>query len=93
MRSRPRCPPLRAAARWRRGPVGLVGTDAVQPPGQRLPRVNKPVTIRFGAPVWLGPDDNRRELRTGIDDVMDRIAALCGYVDLTSSIAPILSSV
>src|SRR5258705_8548448 len=34
-------------------PVGLVGTGAVQAPDQRLPRVGKQVTVRFGAPLRL----------------------------------------
>lgn len=72
-------------------PVGLVGTEAVQSPGQRLPRVNKPVAIRFGSPLWLGSNDDRRELRTGIDQVMARIAALCGDLDLRESLPPVLA--
>lgn len=61
-------------------PVGLVGTDRVQPVGARLPRVAR-VTVRFGAPVrpsdyaHLPPGRARRELT---DEVMDRIAALTG---------------
>ena len=32
-------------------PVGLVGTDAVQPIGAKVPRVHRGVTIRFGEPA------------------------------------------
>ncbi|MFH4325006.1 lysophospholipid acyltransferase family protein, partial [Acinetobacter baumannii] len=32
-------------------PVGLVGTDEVQPVDRRLPRLFRPVTVRFGAPI------------------------------------------
>jgi 1-acyl-sn-glycerol-3-phosphate acyltransferase len=59
-------------------PVGLVGTDRVQPVGARLPRV-APVTVRFGAP--LSPD-LYQSLRAGAarrrmtDDVMAAIADL-----------------
>src|SRR5437879_2987487 len=34
-------------------PVGLLGTEQVQAPDQRLPRIRKPVTVRFGPPVWV----------------------------------------
>ena len=62
-------------------PVGLVGTDRVQPVGARVPRVHRGVAIRFGEPVdpadyaHLPPGRARREIT---DAVMDRIAALSG---------------
>jgi 1-acyl-sn-glycerol-3-phosphate acyltransferase len=61
-------------------PVGLAGTDRVQPIGARMPRVRR-VTVRFGEPVdpaayaGLPPGQARREIT---DAVMDRIAALSG---------------
>ena len=61
-------------------PVGLVGTDDVQPVGATVPRVRK-VTVRFGEPVdpaayaGLPPGRARRELT---DEVMNRVAALSG---------------
>jgi 1-acyl-sn-glycerol-3-phosphate acyltransferase len=61
-------------------PVGLVGTDDVQPVGANVPRVRH-VTVRFGEPVDpaayadLPPGRARRELT---DEVMNRIAALSG---------------
>jgi 1-acyl-sn-glycerol-3-phosphate acyltransferase len=61
-------------------PVGLVGTDRVQPIGARIPRVHR-VTVRFGPPVDpadyadLPPGRARRELT---DEVMNRVAALSG---------------
>jgi len=61
-------------------PVGLVGTDQVQPVGARLPRVRR-VTVRFGDPVdpaqyaGLPPGRARREIT---DEVMDRVAKLTG---------------
>jgi 1-acyl-sn-glycerol-3-phosphate acyltransferase len=61
-------------------PVGLVGTDAVQPIGATVPRVHR-VTVRFGEPVdpadyaGLPPGRARREIT---DLVMERIAALSG---------------
>jgi 1-acyl-sn-glycerol-3-phosphate acyltransferase len=61
-------------------PVGLAGTERVQPIGARIPRVHR-VTIRFGPPVdpadyaHLPPGRARREIT---DEVMDRIAGLSG---------------
>jgi 1-acyl-sn-glycerol-3-phosphate acyltransferase len=62
-------------------PVGLVGTDQLQPVGARLPRLVR-VTIRFGAPIHAGdrfegmPSGRaRRELT---DEVMAAIHALSG---------------
>jgi 1-acyl-sn-glycerol-3-phosphate acyltransferase len=62
-------------------PVGLVGTDRVQPIGARVPRIRR-VRIRFGEPVdpksfteGRSPGQSRRQLT---DEVMDRIAALSG---------------
>jgi 1-acyl-sn-glycerol-3-phosphate acyltransferase len=62
-------------------PVGLVGTDRVQPVGAKVPRVHRGVAVRFGEPVdpadyaHLPPGRARREIT---DTVMDRIAALSG---------------
>jgi 1-acyl-sn-glycerol-3-phosphate acyltransferase len=61
-------------------PVGLVGTDQIQPVGSRLPKPAK-VTIRFGEPIGIEPYADlpaargRRELT---DAVMDAIAGLTG---------------
>src|SRR5438552_7513484 len=57
-------------------PVGLVGTEEVQAPDQRLPRVGKRVTVRFGAPVQLDPRDakHRAHLREVTDGMMADIA-------------------
>jgi len=66
-------------------PVGLVGTEAVQAPDQRLPRVGKRVVVRFGSPLRLDPHDASHHdyLRAITDRMMADIAALCGqeYVD------------
>jgi 1-acyl-sn-glycerol-3-phosphate acyltransferase len=61
-------------------PVGLVGTDRVQPVGARFPRVHR-VRVVFGTPIRPGTyrDQPPGRARRGItDDVMDRIAALTG---------------
>ena len=61
-------------------PVGLVGTERVQPIGATFPRVHR-VRIAFGEPVrpaaydGMPPGRARREIT---DAVMDRIAALTG---------------
>jgi 1-acyl-sn-glycerol-3-phosphate acyltransferase len=66
-------------------PVGLIGTDQVQAPDQRLPRVGKRVTVRFGSPLRAEPHEaNRRShLRDLTDRMMADIARLSGqeYVD------------
>ena len=61
-------------------PVGLTGTDRVQPVGARFPRVRR-VHVRFGEPIrpeaYAGgaPAQARRRLT---DDVMNAVAALSG---------------
>jgi 1-acyl-sn-glycerol-3-phosphate acyltransferase len=61
-------------------PVGVIGTDRVQPVGARLPRI-APVTVRFGAPLEAAPYPSlpagaaRRRMT---DDVMAAIAGLSG---------------
>lgn len=62
-------------------PVGLVGTEKLQPVGARLPRV-VPISVRFGAPIEVaGRFDGiplgraRRELT---DEIMTAIAGLSG---------------
>ena len=62
-------------------PVGLVGTEQLQPVGSRLPRLAR-VTVRFGDPLdvagrydGVAPGRARREIT---DEVMRRIAALTG---------------
>ncbi|WP_307827831.1 lysophospholipid acyltransferase family protein [Nocardioides sp. SYSU D00038] len=62
-------------------PVGLIGTDEVQPVGVGRPRV-RPVTVRFGAPIEVAgrfdglPSGRARRLVT--DEVMAAIQALTG---------------
>jgi 1-acyl-sn-glycerol-3-phosphate acyltransferase len=62
-------------------PVGLVGTDRVQPVGARWPRL-APVTIRFGEAI---PPEAYADVRPAAqarrrltDDVMDAVAVLTG---------------
>ena len=61
-------------------PVGLRGTDKVQPPGSNSIRFAK-ITIRFGQPLDLhhhGKADSGRARRHATDEVMDKIAELSG---------------
>lgn len=71
-------------------PCAVIGTDVVQPPGQRIPRI-APVTVRFGAPLDPGRYAGRKRdgalYRTMTDDIMRAIQALSGqeYVDVYAS--------
>ena len=61
-------------------PAGIVGTNRVQPPGTRVPRPFRPVTVRFGRPIdptiYGGSRRQRRRLIT--NDVMSSIQSLSG---------------
>ena len=65
-------------------PVGLVGTDEVQPIDSRLPKLFRHVTIRFGEPIdparYSGREHDRMALRELTDEVMYEINELSGYV-------------
>ncbi len=66
-------------------PVGLRGTDTIQPPGARLPALQGECSIRIGRPVSISRHAGRdkRSQRNLTDDVMFEIAQLSGqtYVD------------
>src|SRR4051812_6607267 len=61
-------------------PVGMLGTEKVQPIGQRLPRpAQGKVTIKFGVPIpTVGRSDDRTSLRALTDEVMAEIQKLTG---------------
>ena len=67
-------------------PVGLIGTEKVQPVGVRVPRI-APVTVRFGQPLdfsrYEGLESSPAIRRAVTDEIMDAIAELSGqeYVD------------
>ncbi|GAY10876.1 1-acyl-sn-glycerol-3-phosphate acyltransferase [Pseudonocardia sp. N23] len=67
-------------------PVGLLGTEKVQPVGVRIPRI-APVTVRFGAPLdfsrYEGLENSPAIRRAVTDEIMDAIAQLSEqeYVD------------
>ncbi|MFJ3392396.1 lysophospholipid acyltransferase family protein [Leifsonia aquatica] len=61
-------------------PVGLIGTDEMQPVGAKFPRVRR-VTIAFGEPLDLahyGPPESGRARRQATDEIMAAIHALTG---------------
>lgn len=64
-------------------PIGIIGSDEVQPIDAKLPRLFKTVRIRFGEPIDLdhyqGRHDDRLALRAVTDEVMFEIGQLCGY--------------
>lgn len=61
-------------------PVGLVGTDRIQPIGARVPRPFQRATVRFGEPLdpadYGGSARRRRQQLT--DDLMESIRRLTG---------------
>lgn len=63
-------------------PVGIIGSDRVQPPDARIPQVRGKVELRFGSPIDLGPWAGQRPcaaVRNEITtQVMASIAALSG---------------
>jgi 1-acyl-sn-glycerol-3-phosphate acyltransferase len=65
-------------------PVGLQGTEHIQPVGSRVPRLAK-VTVRFGQPLhFAGRYDGvplGRARREVTDEVMSAIARLSGQVE------------
>lgn len=68
-------------------PVGIIGTDEVQPADAKLPSPFRRVHIRFGRPIdvgrYLDRADDRMVLRQITDEVMYEIRNLSGqtYVD------------
>ena len=64
-------------------PVGLIGTDEVQPVDRRMPRLFRRVTVRFGEaldPARYGDfEQEHLALRELTDEVMFEICQLSGY--------------
>jgi len=62
-------------------PVGIVGTDLIQPPGASVPRPFRHCTVRFGAPIDLAPYRSKRGAivyRNLTDALMFEISELSG---------------
>ncbi|MGQ0465490.1 MAG: lysophospholipid acyltransferase family protein [Sporichthyaceae bacterium] len=68
-------------------PCAVIGTDVVQPPGRKVPRL-APVTVRFGPALDLAKYADRKRdallFREMTDDIMKAIQELSGqeYVDV-----------
>jgi 1-acyl-sn-glycerol-3-phosphate acyltransferase len=64
-------------------PVGLIGTDDVQPVDSRFPKLFRRVVVSFGEPIdparYAGREHDRLALRELTDEVMYEIAQLSGY--------------
>lgn len=61
-------------------PVGLIGTQEIQPVGTRMPRVRK-ITVHFGEPIDVsrhGPATSGRARRQATDEIMAAIHKLSG---------------
>ena len=65
-------------------PVGLIGTNEIQPIDTVLPSFGLPCTIRFGEPIDVGArsggQNNRRILRSLTDELMFEISELSEQV-------------
>ena len=63
-------------------PVALIGTDVVQPVGQRIPTYRGEVEIRYGAPIGIGRWSKNRRTRGAREELteegMASIASLSG---------------
>jgi 1-acyl-sn-glycerol-3-phosphate acyltransferase len=64
-------------------PVGMIGTDEVQPIDSKMPKLGRTVTIRFGEPIdatrYGERVDDRLALREFTDELMYEICELSGY--------------
>jgi 1-acyl-sn-glycerol-3-phosphate acyltransferase len=64
-------------------PVGLIGTDEVQPVDKRMPRLFRRVTVRFGEPLeperYGDYEQEHLALRELTDELMYEIGQLSGY--------------
>ncbi|HYU38834.1 MAG TPA: lysophospholipid acyltransferase family protein [Acidimicrobiia bacterium] len=64
-------------------PVGMIGTDEINPIGRKLPRLFRAVMIRFGTPIsvdrYAGREHDKLVLRQVTDEVMFEMQQLCGY--------------
>jgi 1-acyl-sn-glycerol-3-phosphate acyltransferase len=64
-------------------PVGMIGTDEVQPVDKRMPRLFRRVTVRFGEPLdparYGDYESEHLALRELTDEVMYEIGQLSGY--------------
>jgi 1-acyl-sn-glycerol-3-phosphate acyltransferase len=63
-------------------PVGITGTDQIQPPDAKMPKLFRSATIRFGRPIRTDRQRDRKDqhyvLRQLTDEVMFEIRELTG---------------
>ncbi len=63
-------------------PVGIVGTDAIQPPDAKFPKLRRPCSITVGRPIrmerYRSRKGDRLVLRQITDELMFEICALTG---------------
>jgi 1-acyl-sn-glycerol-3-phosphate acyltransferase len=60
-------------------PVGVIGTEKVQPIGSKIPKLGLKVAIRFGKPLdFTGRPMDSTNLRAITDEVMEAIQGLTG---------------
>ena len=68
-------------------PAGIVGTDAIQPPDAKFPKLFKPCSISFGRPIdparFKGAEHDPRIARQITDELMFEIREMTGqtYID------------
>lgn len=73
-------------------PVVMIGTEEIQPPGRRVPKLGR-VGMRIGKPLdfarYEGMEDDRFVLRSITDEVMYELMELSGqeYVDIYAQVA------
>ena len=64
-------------------PVGMIGSDEVQPVDSKMPKLGRHVTIRFGEAIdperYAGMENDRLALRELTDEVMYEVCQLSGY--------------
>ncbi len=64
-------------------PVGMTGTDEINPIGSKLPRLFRTVRIKFGVPItadrYAGREQDKLVLRQATDEVMFELQQLSGY--------------
>ena len=72
-------------------PVGILGTDKIQPIGSRIPRIGVEVEVRVGEPLdlspWQGGEVDSKGLRELTHRLMAAIAAITGQ-EYVSRYAP-----
>ena len=72
-------------------PVGVVGTDVIQPPGKLMPRFRGRVTLKFGEPIevaaWSDQSHSGKAKRAITNEVMGSIASMTGQPFVNEYIA------